>query len=128
MDPELSQGASTGAMIGGMVVYLVIILAVTLGTFAGLWKVFEKAGQPGWAAIVPVYNILVLLQIVGKPAWWVLLVLCTGGIGWILVGMAVAERFGKSQVFGIVGLGLFSFVGYPMLGFSDATYSAPPAA
>ena len=49
-------------------------LALVL-TIAGLWGIFKKAGRPGWLSIIPVYNIVVLLQVVGKPWWWLLLFL-----------------------------------------------------
>ncbi|MBX7087010.1 MAG: signal peptidase I [Leptospirales bacterium] len=117
------QQAAAGGMAGNLIGLVIAVIYIV-----GLYKTFEKAGQPGWAAIIPLYNMIVLLKVAGKPMWWILLLLCTGPIGMILVGMAVAERFGKSSVFGIVALGLFGFVGYPMLGFSDATYTAPPAA
>lgn len=102
---------------------LAIELAVIVAVIAGMWKVFVKAGKPGWAAIVPIYNIIVLLQIAGKPLWWIVLffipvvnlVMC------VLVGIAVAKNFGKSDLFG-VGLGLLGFIFYPVLGFSDAQY------
>jgi hypothetical protein len=88
-----------------------------------MWKVFAKAGQPGWAAIVPIYNIIVLLQISGKPVWWILLFLIpvVNLVIAILVGIAIAKNFGKSDAFG-VGLGLLGFVFYPILGFGDAQY------
>ena len=108
--------------IASLIVWVIIVV--------GLWKVFEKAGKPGWAAIVPVYNIIVLLEIAGKPIWWILLFLITF-VGPILVGIAIAEKFGKETGFG-VGLGLLGCVFYPILGFGDAQYigaasaSAPP--
>lgn len=51
--------------------FVVIYLAVVVLMIASMWKVFEKAGKPGWAAIIPVYNIVVLLEIVGKPIIWI---------------------------------------------------------
>lgn len=54
-----------------MIIYLAIIVLM----IASMWKVFTKAGKPGWAAIVPIYNIIVLLQIVGRPTWWIILFL-----------------------------------------------------
>ncbi|HTL71981.1 MAG TPA: DUF5684 domain-containing protein [bacterium] len=100
-------------------VYLTIVVAV----IAGFWKVFAKAGQPGWAAIVPIYNLIVLLQVAGKPLWWFILFLIpiVNLVAAILVGIAVARNFGKGEAFGI-GLGLLGFVFYPILGYSDAQY------
>ncbi len=55
---------------GGSIVGTIIYLAIIALMLAGMWKVFEKAGKPGWAAIIPIYNLIVLLDIVGKPIWW----------------------------------------------------------
>jgi hypothetical protein len=102
---------------------LVIELAVIVAVIAGFWKVFVKAGKPGWAAIVPIYNIIVLLEIGGKPLWWIILFFIpfVNVIMAILVGIAVAKNFGKSDAFG-VGLGLLGFIFYPILGFGDAQF------
>lgn len=111
-----------------------IMLAAMIAVIAGIWKVFTKAGKPGWASIVPFYNIIVLLQIAGKPAWWFILFLIpfVNFVIAILVSLAVAQKFGKGGGFG-VGLALLGFVFYPILGFGDAKYqgsapSIPPAA
>lgn len=106
-----------GAIIG--LIYLAILIAV----IAGFWKVFTKAGKPGWAAIVPIYNLVVLLEIAGKPLWWIVLFLIpfVNIIMCIIVSIAVAQKFGKSAAFG-VGLGLLGFIFYPILGFGDAQY------
>jgi hypothetical protein len=106
-----------------------IWLAVVIITIAGLWKTFEKAGKPGWAAIVPIYNLIVMLEIAGKPLWWIILffIPLVNLIVAILVSIAIAERFGKGAGFG-VGLAFLGFIFYPMLGFGDAQYrgAAPP--
>jgi hypothetical protein len=91
-----------------------------------LWKVFEKAGKPGWAAIVPIYNVIVLLEIVGKPLWWIVLFLvpCANIVAFILIGIELAKVFGKGTGFGL-GLALLPFLFYPVLGFGDARYQQP---
>jgi hypothetical protein len=108
-----------------MLFYLAIIVVV----IAGMWKVFTKAGQPGWAAIVPIYNIVILLKIVGRPVWWLVLLLIpfVNFVILILVSIDVAKSFGKGPGFGI-GLWLLSFIFYPILGFGDAQYVGPAAA
>lgn len=58
--------AAVFAIIGAMLIPLIIISVIVI---IGQWKVYEKAGKPGWAAIVPIYNTIVLLEIVGKPIW-----------------------------------------------------------
>lgn len=109
-------------------VILLIELAIVVAVVAGIWKVFEKAGKPGWAAIIPIYNIIVLLEIVGKPIWWIIgfFIPCLNIVVAILVALEVAKCFGKGAGFGI-GLALLPFVFYPILGFSDARYLGPSA-
>lgn len=108
-----------------------IILVIVIGLYgfmmACMWKIFEKAGKPGWAAIVPFYNLLVMTEIVGRPTWWILVFACTCNIGWILFGMDLAERFGKDRQWGLIWIGFLSVVGLYQLGFGAAQYTAPPA-
>jgi Family of unknown function (DUF5684) len=122
----LQENTSTGisplgaAMGTGM---MICWLAVVLVTVIGMWKVFEKAGKPGWAAIIPIYNIIVALEIAGKPLWWFILLLIpfVGFIMWLIVVIAVARNFGKGVGFAI-GLWLLPFIFFPILGFGDARY------
>jgi hypothetical protein len=101
-----------------------IQLAVIIALFAGMWKVFEKAGKPGWAAIIPIYNLYILLQILGKPVWWIILAFIpiVNIVIAIILGIALAEKFGKGAGFG-VGLALLGFIFFPILGFGDAKYT-----
>jgi hypothetical protein len=110
-----------GAIIA--LLFLAIELVIIVAIIAGFWKVFVKAGKPGWAAIIPIYNVIVLLQIAGKPLWWIILFLIplVNIIMSIFVGIAVSRKFGKGDGFG-VGLGLLGFIFYPILGFGDAQY------
>ncbi|MGK2855798.1 MAG: DUF5684 domain-containing protein [Thermoanaerobaculia bacterium] len=98
-------------------------LVVLVGVIAGLWKVFVKAGKPGWAAIVPIYNIIVWLEIVGKPLWWIVLLFIpfVNFVVLIILSIALAEKFGKSTAFGI-GIAFLGFIFIPILGFGDARY------
>lgn len=106
--------------------FLVLWVVVFLLLIAALWKVFTKAGEPGWAAIVPIYNYVVMDRIAGRPAWWILLWLLIGPIPYIVVSFDIAKRFGKGAGFAI-GLILLPFIFYPMLAWGDARYS-PKAA
>ncbi|MBE2248499.1 MAG: signal peptidase I [Myxococcus sp.] len=121
---EGNGGGAAGAIAG--LITLVIQLAVFGVVIAGMWKVFVKAGQPGWAAIVPLYNTYVLTQIVGRPILWFILLLvpCANIVAAFLIMQDLAKSFGKSSGYG-VGLFLLSPVFLPMLGFSDAQYSGP---
>lgn len=116
------QGSPSGAE-GLSIGLLLLQLALAIGVVAGLWKVFEKAGKPGWAALIPIYNLFVYAEVAGKPVWWALLMLipCVNFVVWILLSMGVAKNFGKSEGYGI-GLALLGFIFLPLLGFSDAKY------
>ncbi len=107
----------------------IITLLIFVAWIAGMWKVFEKAGHPGWAAIVPIYNIIILLQIIGKPLWWIVLLLIpiVNIVVFVIVSMDLAVCFGKSKGWGVGLLFFFGFIGYPLLGFGDASYKAPAA-
>jgi len=90
------------------------------------WKLFEKADKPGWTALIPIYNLLVLLEIAGKPKWWIvpLLIPFVGIIPYILLIDGVSRSFGKDIGFTIALLCL-GFVFLPILAFGDAEYLGP---
>jgi hypothetical protein len=102
---------------------IVIYLAIAILLIAGLWKTFEKAGEPGWGVLIPFYNIYLICKIAGRPGWWLLLFLipCVGFIIGIIVALDLAKNFGKGPLFGI-GLFFLGFIFYPILGFGDARY------
>lgn len=108
---------------------IVVYLAVIVLAIAGMWCAFQKAGRPGWAVIVPFYNIIVWCEIAGKPAWWFLLffIPIVSLIIAIILCLATAEAFGKGAGFGI-GLFFLGFIFWPILGFGSAQYmGAKPA-
>lgn len=108
-----------GIGIVGIIVYLGVLLIVLIG----MWKAFEKAGQPGWGVIIPIYNLYLLTVIAKKPAWWIILMLIpiVNIIILILMNLEIAKNFGKSTGFGI-GLAFLGFIFWPLLGFGDAKY------
>lgn len=87
------------------------------------WSIFSKAGRPGWLSLIPVVNLYNLIKIAGRPGWWILLFLVpvVNFIIAIMVTINVANKFGKSTLFG-VGMIFLPFVFYPVLAFSDARY------
>ncbi len=90
-----------------------------------MWKVYEKAGQPGWASIIPIYNFIVFQKIIGKPAWWIFLMLIP--VVNIIFGIIILHRFSRSFGQGAgftVGLILLSFIFYPLLAFGEYQYKA----
>jgi hypothetical protein len=116
---EAAAGGGFSSIIGLLVAVLVI---------AGMWKVFTKAGKPGWAAIIPIYREIVLLQIAGKPLWWIVLLLIPFvniGVA-IMVAISIAKAFGKGTGFAL-GLLFLSPIFIPILGFGSAHYVGTPA-
>ncbi len=101
-----------------------IIIVVLL--IVALWKVYTKAGKPGWACLIPIYNLIVLFEIVGKPWWWLLLMLIpvVNVVFLIWTFNLLSKSFGKDVGF-TIGLILLSVVFIPILGFGAAEYKGP---
>ncbi len=113
----------------GPAIAIIIILALVVLELAAIWKVFTKAGHPGWAAIVPIYNTYILTKIVGRPGWWVILFFIpfVSLIAIIILYIDLAKSFGKSGGFA-AGLILLGFIFMPILGFGPAQYRGPAVA
>jgi len=111
------DGSVFGALLG------LVVLAFYV---YALWKVFEKAGKPGWAAIIPIYNVIVLLEIVGRPIWWVFLFLIpvVSFIIMIIVSIDMSKSFGHGALYGL-GLAFLGFLFLPILAFGSDTYRGP---
>lgn len=122
---ENGAAAAAGVATG----FLVFQLAILVFFIVVMWKIFVKAGQPGWAAIIPFYNLYVLLQIVGRPGWWLILFLVpiVNIVIAIVVTLDLAKCFGKGTGFAI-GLLLLSIIFYPILAFGSAQYAPPSRA
>ena len=105
-----------------------IIFPIAVAVFMCIvnWKIYEKAGKPGWAALVPIYNAVVFLEIIGKPIWWILLLFIpfVNFVIAIICVVELAKAFGKDAVFAI-GMLLVGVVFYPLLAFGDAQYQGP---
>jgi|WetSurMetagenome_2_1015567.scaffolds.fasta_scaffold57714_3 hypothetical protein len=122
MDSNNYGGLAAGM---GVVAWLLYMVVIVFYVFC-MWKVYVKAGKPGWAAIIPIYNVLVQLEIVGRP-WWYLLLLFVPLVN-VVIGIMIlfdlAKVFGKGTGFGF-GLLFLSFIFIPILAFGDARYQAP---
>lgn len=120
---DSGAGGIIGCMVG------IIYLAIIVGIIAGMWKMFTKAGQPGWACLVPIYNAYIWCKIVGRPGWWVLLLFIpiVSLVIFIIIALDTAKAFGKGVGFAI-GIILLGFIFIPILGFGDAQYQGPVAA
>ncbi len=113
---------------GGSPVPGIIGLLIGLLLIVAMWKLFTKAGQPGWASIIPIYNLYIWCKIVGRPWWWILLMLIpfVNFIILIILCIDTAKSFGKGAGFGI-GLALLGVIFWPILGFGGAQYQGAAA-
>ncbi len=120
------QSEVTGAE-AALVAMPMMIIGIVVGLFMIIcqWKIFEKAGKPGWAAIIPIYNVIVFLQVAGKPEWWIILFIVP--VANIIIGIvtivSLAERFGQGAGFAI-GMLFLPIIFYPLLAFGDYQYQA----
>ncbi|MDZ4746055.1 MAG: DUF5684 domain-containing protein [bacterium] len=145
MDYSTTDGAASAGLLAMIIGFGAIFLF--FGLLAYLFygycigRIFQKAGKPLWAGFIPIYNWVVLIEIIGKPMWWVAVVLAAFIVGpmipiigifipWammVFLGIELAKVFGKDTVFGVL-TGLFWFVMIPVLAFGDAQYQgAQPA-
>lgn len=147
------SGASPDAIALVLIIFSAIILValvLSIPFIIGYWKVFTKAGRPGWAVLIPFYNLYVQLQIIGKPAWWLavyMVLVFSNVIPWpqeiesftwvfdllasvgslifaILIAVATGKVFGKDALWSVILLGLIP-IGYLILGFGKAVYTPP---
>lgn len=123
---EYDERDATGLAVGLLIFWLIMLIIFIILYIVPLWKIFVKAGKPGWAAIIPIYNTIVILEIVGRPVWWVILTLIpiVNIVITIIVAIDTAKSFGKEPAFGI-GLFFLPFIFYPILGFGSAQYKGP---
>lgn len=110
-------GMFGGSMLVVQLVFMVFYIVVT-------WKIFEKAGKPGWACLIPIYNMVVMLEIVDRPLWWIILYFIpfVNIIIYIIVIFDLAKAFGKDIGYGF-GLLFLSIIFMPILAFGDAQYT-----
>jgi hypothetical protein len=118
-----SSMAAVAAIISACIIPILIVAVIMI---IANWKIYEKAGKPGWAAIIPIYNIIVLLEIIGKPTWWIILFLipCVNIIIIVWTTNLLSKSFGQSEGF-TVGLLLLGVIFYPILGFGNYQYLGP---
>ena len=110
-------------------VLLLVWLAVLVFEIVALWKVFVKAGKPGWGIFIPIYSAYLFVKIAGRPGWWwvLFLVPVVNVVVLVIASIDVAKKFGKGVGFGI-GLLLLGFIFYPILAFGSAQYASAQAA
>lgn len=116
--------ATTGFLAGMGVGSIIFYIAVIVFMLIVMWKIYAKAGQPGWAAIIPIYNLVVMFRII-KMEWWHILIMLFVPFAQIvyaiLIPLKLAKVFGKSTGFGVLSI-FFSIICYPILAFGSAKY------
>ena len=117
-----NAAGAVGGGVGGVVGFVVGLLIII-----SLWKIFAKAGQPGWAAIIPIYNYYIWCKIVGRPGWWVLLLIVCFPIFFIILCIDLAKSFGHGVGFAL-GLIFLGIIFFPVLAFGGSQYRGPSAA
>lgn len=116
-------------LFAALLVPILIGIVIMVLMIISNWKIYTKAGKPGWACLIPIYNIIVLLEIVGKPWWWLLLML----IPFVNLVLAIwmlnllSKSFGHGTGF-TLGLLFLSVIFYPILGFGSSKYIGPAGA
>ena len=124
-----SSNASLSTIFSSVsIVTWIISLAICVVMIVALWKVFKKAGKPGWAAIVPFYDMWTLFEIGGQKGAYIffMFIPCAGPIIYLVFEikayLEIAKRFGKETWFGVLSI-FFPYITFPILAFSDAKYS-----
>ena len=114
-----TQAAAGGMGLFGTILYIALIVF----SIIIMWKVFVKAGQPGWGCIIPIYNIYLMMKIAGRPGWWLILffIPVVNIIIGIIVMIDIAKRFGKGAGFGI-GLVFLNIIFFAILAFDSSEY------
>jgi len=124
--PDIIGGSVLQLEVLGLFLVIVPLLPLIL-IIAGVWKTFEKADQPGWAAIIPIFNLYVLLNVVGRPVWWLILffVPIINVIVGVILCVDTAKAFGKGVGYAL-GLFFLPFVFWPLIGFGAPRYQGAP--
>ena len=127
-----NEEAVTAGILAFIAAFAFVIIAVAIVTAIGMWKAFEKAGQPGWAAIIPIYNLVVMFRLGGQSGWFALAILLNlipfiGGLAWLGIvvwnHVNISKRFGQGVGFAI-GLVFLAPIFWLILGFGSSKYVA----
>ncbi len=116
----LAQADRSG---GGGFLAALLSLVIIVVVLVGCWKMFVKAGQPGWGILIPFYNVYLMIKIAGRPGWWLILMFIplVNFIVGIIIAADIARNFGKGIGF-TLGLIFLGFIFYPILGYGSAEY------
>lgn len=124
-DPTVTSASSDSSSPVTWVIAIIIAIIIIVAH----WKIFTKAGKPGWASIIPIYNTIVLLEIIGRPIWWFILLFIplVNIVILVIISIDLAKAFGKGAGYALL-LIFLPFIGFPMLAFGNATYKKPSPA
>jgi uncharacterized membrane protein len=129
MEEQSYQNMESGGIMAvlGVIIFIVSIFSIIM--IIATWKLFTKAGKPGWASLIPIYRGIIFLEIIGKPIWWIFLFLIPlVNIVFLIIAVNdLSKSFGKDIVMTLL-LILLPFIGFPMLAFGDARYLGPAGA
>ncbi|MDP8268724.1 MAG: DUF5684 domain-containing protein [Candidatus Tenebribacter davisii] len=106
---------------GPGIVFWIFYYALIIFMIVVMWKIFVKAGKPGWGCIIPIYSIILVLEITDRPIWWIILWFFFSPIMYIIFCLDIAKAFRKGTGFGI-GLILLPFIFFPILAFDSSEY------
>lgn len=122
LSPALQQDDGGVGIVG-----ILVQLVVAVYMIACLWMIFQKAGEEGWKAIIPIWNTIIILKLAGRPWWWIFLLFVPllNLVILILVYLDLGKAFGKGPVFSILGLLCCAPVGLGILAFDSSRYLGP---
>ena len=111
---------------GVLILWFLVFYAIAVIPY---WVIFTKAGQPGWPALIPIYSTYILLKVVGRPGWWLLLLLIpiVNVVCLIIVMNDLSKSFGHGVGF-TLGLIFLSLIFIYILAFGSSTYRGPAGA
>ena len=124
-----TDAATTGSSSVSLAVFFLLYLPLIIIMVASYWKIFTKAGRPGWVALIPLYREWVVIEMIGKPAWWFLMLFIpiVNIVFAIMMYNELAKTFGKGAGF-VVLMIFLPFIAFPILGFGKSRYTAPAGA
>jgi len=104
-----------------------VLIAFFIACIVAVAEIYVKAGKPWWTSLIPFYSLYILLKIIGRPGWWILLYFIPFAniVVQLINAIDLAKVFGRSVAFGVIGLWLFSLIGYLILGFGKSKYVGP---
>ena len=112
-----TNNAGLTALFIGIIIFSLILNIIMIISY---WKIFKKKGKPGWATLVPIYNVIVQIQVANLSMIYFLLLLIpfVNIYAIIKINISLAKSFNKSTGFGI-GLLLLPIIFVPLLAFSE---------